>query len=880
MKEKMNRLRKFALIVLLMSFIFLQNIIAGTTGKISGKVIDATTKEPLVGVNVIILETTTGAATDMEGDYHIINVRPGVYQLKFSMVGYTEKIIQNVEVNVDRTTILNVELEPTTVATPEVVVIAEKPVIRKDLTSSIVEISSREIQLSPQRDVQGMLRQQRGILLGNVKISKQGIATVNTPSDELHIRGGREGETAFALNGIVITDPMWGGAQFVQNSFGNFIQEFNTLAGTFNAEYGNAMSGVINVVTKQGDKNKYGAELSFYTDKVGIKRYDQNTLQGDIRIGGPVPLTNGSLTFNITAERKFTDGYLYGYKYPNWVDSEGKDIDPETKLPAGVGEKVSMDRFDFSHTTFSLKWSVTDNFIVSLYGSYGLLRNDVYSHTYKYNREGNPYNKSDEKFFNINFIHALTQNTYYEFGFAKQIHTRFLGVYDNWNKYVQTYETFDPTGNFSVVGEDWQWQNENWTVNTIRAALISQVNKSNLIKIGGNLRLIDLHFDSRNPAELGDYWINYSHKPKEMFAYVQDKMEFSEIGLIINLGARIDIWDPDSPYLTDIVNLLDMKTEQASVKTKFSPRIGISYPISDVAAFHFAYGHFYQLPTYFNLYGGQRYLTDPLDKDWEKYPQFRGKLIPETSESAENTRIANTNMEPEKTVAYEAGIQIKITDDVSLDVTAFYKEMTNLVGVRFIQKAVYGKGINVADNYDYGNAKGVEFVLNKRFSNYFSLRANYTYSIALVTSSTPWSQLQNQNPMFKTFIGDWDRPHTFNCDLYVQLPDICDVSLSANIQSGLPYTIKTEPNTERMPYIESIDLKISKKFRLFNINSEVYLNILNLTDRRNIYSVYSNSGKPDLPLGVQRTPYNLNVYDDPSNYGPGRQVYLGFTIEM
>lgn len=878
MKEKLKRLRVCLLAATLLSFLFLQNIMAGTTGKISGKVVDASTKEPLVGVNVIILETTTGAATDLEGDYHIINVRPGVYQLKFSMVGYSEKIIQNVEVNVDRTTIINVELEPTTVATQEVVIVAEKPVIRKDLTSSIVEISAREIQVSPQRDFQGMLRQQRGILLGNFKLSKQGIAAVNTPSDELHIRGGREGETAFALNGIVVTDPMWGGAQFIQNSAGNFIEEFNTLAGTFNAEYGNAMSGVINIVSKQGDGNKYGADLSFYTDKFGIKRYDQNTLQGDVRIGGPVPLSEGNLTFNLTAERKFSDGYLYGYKYPNWVDSEGKDIDPITKLPAGAGEKVSMDRFDFLHTTLSLKWSVTSNFIVSLFGSYGLLRNDAYSHTYKYNRNGNPYNKSDENFININIVHALSKDTYYELGFARQKHTRFLGVYDSWDKYVQTYETFDPTGNFSVVGEDWQWQNENWTVNTVRAAFVSQVDKSNLIKIGGNLRLIDLHFDSRNPAEIGDYWINYSHKPKELAAYVQDKMEFSEIGLIINLGARIDSWDPDSPYLTDIVNLLDMKTEQASVKTKFSPRVGISYPISDVAAFHFAYGHFYQLPTYFNLYGGQRYLTDPVDKDWDKYPQFRGKMIPETSESAENTRLANTNMEPEKTVAYEAGIQIKVTDDVSVDITAFYKEMTNLVGVRFIQKAVYGKGINVADNYDYGNAKGVELVVNKRFSNYFSLRANYTYSIALVTSSTPWSQLQNQNPTFKTFIADWDRPHTFNCDLYIQLPDICDISLSGNIQSGLPYTIKTEPNTERMPYSESIDLKFSKKFKLFNITSEVYLNILNLTDRKNIYSVYANSGKPDLPLGIERTPYNLNVYDDPSNYGPGRQIYLGVNI--
>ncbi len=141
-------------------------------------------------------------------------------------------------------------------------------------------------------------------------MGKQGLNDVNTPSDELHIRGGREGETAFTLNGIVVTDPVWGGAQFIQNSSGKFIDEFNTLAGTFNAEYGNAMSGVINVVSKSGSKDKYNVDLSAYTDQFGIDKYDQNTLQGAVGAGGPVPFTNGNLTFYFSGERKASDGYF------------------------------------------------------------------------------------------------------------------------------------------------------------------------------------------------------------------------------------------------------------------------------------------------------------------------------------------------------------------------------------------------------------------------------------------------------------------------------------------------------------------------------------------------------------------------------------------
>ena len=819
-----------------------------------------------------------GAATDAEGDYFIINIPPGTYSLKASMVGYTTQSMIDIVVNIDRTTIADFKLEQGSISTSEVVVVAKKPVIRKDLTSSIVEINSNEIEVTPQRDVQSMLKQQRGVLLGYNKLGKQGLNDVNTPSDELHIRGGREGETAFTLNGIVVTDPVWGGAQFIQNSSGKFIDEFNTLAGTFNAEYGNAMSGVINVVSKSGSKNNYNVDLSTYTDQFGIDKYDQNTLQGSVGAGGPVPFTNGNLTFYFSGERKTSDGYLYGYKYPNWVDSQGKDVDSVTKLPAGIGEKQSMDRFDFWNSTILLKWSVTSNFIITGFGNYGILRNDSYSNIFKYNRDGDPYNKSDEKFFNINMTHALSADSYYELGFARQIHTRFLGVYDSWAKYAQTSESFDPTGNFSVAGEDWIWENENWSVNTIKASFSSQINKTNLIKIGGNIRLLNIHYESKNPAEPGSYWVNYSHKPKEMNAFIQDKMEFSEIGLIINVGARIDSWNPDSHYSTDIINTLDLKSAQATIKTKISPRFGVSYPISDKAAFHFAYGHFYQMPLYFNLYGSQRYLTHPDDKDWDKYPQFRGKNFPFTSEGSGNTRLANTNMEPEKTVAYEAGVQLKLSEDISLDVTAFYKEMTNLVGVRYIQDANYGAGATLSDNYDYANAKGVELVLNKRFSNYFSLRANYTYSNSLVTSSSPWAQLQIQNPTFRTFTSDWDRPHTFNLDLYVQLPNILDVSLSGNFQSGLPYTIKTEPNTERMPYIETIDLKFSRKFKIYSVIPEIYINIINLTDRKNIYAVYANSGKPDLPLGIPRTPSNLNIYDVPNNYGPGRQIYIGLSL--
>ena len=349
--------------------------------------------------------------------------------------------------------------------------------------------------------------------------------------------------------------------------------------------------------------------------------------------------------------------------------------------------------------------------------------------------------------------------------------------------------------------------------------------------------------------------------------------------MILNAGLRFEMWNPDSPYWVDIKRLAEMEVKETSTKQKISPRLGVSYPVSNIAAFHFAYGHFYQLPTYTLLYQGQRELTDKEDYYWNKEPSWRGNLYYPMTEMNE-FRLANANMEPEKTVSYEAGVQTKITEDISVDITAFYREMSNLVGERFVAEAAAGAGLRYADNYDYGNARGVEIVLKKRYSNYFSLSANYTFSKALITSSTPWEQIQLSNPTFRTFVANWDRPHAFSFDLFIGKPNNWGLSLYGNIQSGLPYSIKVEPNTERMPWLGTVDMRLSKSFQFLGFTETVFLRIMNLLDRKNIYYVYASSGKPDLPLGIDRTARNLNVYDDPSNYGPGRQVRMGLGINF
>ncbi|MCC6399005.1 MAG: carboxypeptidase regulatory-like domain-containing protein, partial [Bacteroidetes bacterium] len=407
---------------------------AGTTGKISGKIRDAATGEPLAGATVTLVGTRMGGAADPEGDYFIINIPPGRYTARASMVGYGSRSAMDVIVHVDRTTVLNFDIHQAAINEQEVQVVAERPVIQKDLTASVSALSARELELSPQLSMQDIIKQQRGVLLGYANKGKEGFFFTNTPSDALHIRGGRENETSFTLNGMVITDPMWGGSDMIQTSSGNFVGEFNTLAGTFNAEYGNAMSGVINVVSQEGPDDHYTGRISVYTDRFGIDKYDNNTKQGDFSVGGPVPLTGGKLTFAVSGERRLSDGYIYGARYPNWTDSRGRDVDSITGLPSGDPEKLSMDRLDYLSGSGTITWHPLEMVKLSGFFAYTTLKRDNYNHYFKYYREGNPYHDSREKLFALTLTHAWNASTYYDVSFGYQDHTRFLGVYDSWEE--------------------------------------------------------------------------------------------------------------------------------------------------------------------------------------------------------------------------------------------------------------------------------------------------------------------------------------------------------------------------------------------------------------------------------------------------------------
>ncbi|KAA3609877.1 MAG: TonB-dependent receptor [Calditrichaeota bacterium] len=251
--------KSFFFVVLVLSISI--QLYAGTTGKITGIVKDAKTGETLSGVNVYLENTSLGAATDIDGYYVILNVPPGKYQLISSYIGYKDYIIQNVAVSVDLTTRIDITLNSDVLETDEVVVIAERPVVQKDVAGSVAIISSENIQALPVTSVEEVVGLQAGV------------------TSDLGIRGSSSDQIAFMVDGVLLRDER--NNTPITNIPMSAVSEISVQAGGADAQYHNVRSGVVNVVTKEGDPQKYSATLSVKASPVQQKNFGGSPYDAD-----------------------------------------------------------------------------------------------------------------------------------------------------------------------------------------------------------------------------------------------------------------------------------------------------------------------------------------------------------------------------------------------------------------------------------------------------------------------------------------------------------------------------------------------------------------------------------------------------------------------
>ncbi len=257
---------KFTYIFTLALFLLLSALtLAGTTGKLTGKVTDSETGEPVIGANVLIIGTSIGAATNLDGSYAILNIPPGTYNVRFSIVGYETTLVEGVIVQIDLTSVVNAQLHTTALTMGEVVVTAKHPAVIKDISNSVVNIRPENIATLPVQTVTDVLTLQAGI--------KQG-------SSGILVRGGSSNQTTYLVDGFNLNDER-ANIPYSAISIAS-AKDIQIQTGGFNAEYGNVRSGIVNVITKDGAKNRYSATLNVnyappQQKHFGISPYDRNS---------------------------------------------------------------------------------------------------------------------------------------------------------------------------------------------------------------------------------------------------------------------------------------------------------------------------------------------------------------------------------------------------------------------------------------------------------------------------------------------------------------------------------------------------------------------------------------------------------------------------
>lgn len=227
------------LLLTILFFFTLCSVTLAQTGRIEGIIVEADTENPMPGVNVVVEGTERGAQTNVDGYYSINNVPPGTYTLRATMVGFAPVVVNNVEVNINEVTQIDVELREDVIEGEEVVIQATMPVVQRDASSSRANIRREDIENLPISSVSEAVGLQAGV---------QGLS----------VRGGDSDQLGFSVNGLTLRDER-DNSPITSISLTS-VENIQVQTGGFNAEYGNIRSGLIQVTTKEGSPDRYEAE--------------------------------------------------------------------------------------------------------------------------------------------------------------------------------------------------------------------------------------------------------------------------------------------------------------------------------------------------------------------------------------------------------------------------------------------------------------------------------------------------------------------------------------------------------------------------------------------------------------------------------------------
>jgi outer membrane receptor protein involved in Fe transport len=398
-------------------------LFASVTGKISGKVVDIESGEELPGASIQIVGTTLGNMSQADGSYFIISIPPGEYSVKASLIGYQSVTATGVQVVSDHTTEQNFKLRATALELEGITVTAERKAIDKDITSSVRTISTSEIKNMPVKEISQILATQVGFVTKNY---------------ELHIRGGRAGEALYIVDGVETRDLLGGLGKVTggMNVSSANIEEISVLKGGFDAEYGNAQSAVINLVTKEGSSKTTSGNFEFLTDDFGahkLNKYSFNSDRMEFGLSGPDPFFTSRLlpalgikflgekvAYYISGTLNKTDTYYDVNKYATPITAKKFRVDQV--LGFDIPERMNNEYSSLFKITY--KAAPDKKLVFSAKGTwdrYSLFfnptsetRGDINIWQYRYTPSTIPQIESNTQSLSLLFTHNVSKSSFYE----------------------------------------------------------------------------------------------------------------------------------------------------------------------------------------------------------------------------------------------------------------------------------------------------------------------------------------------------------------------------------------------------------------------------------------------------------------------------------
>ena len=922
-------------------------LLAGNAGKLSGRITDKSTGEPLISANVMIKGLKIGASTDINGDYFILNVPPGTYTLTVSMLGYESINSSNVDVIIDRTTAKNFSLSVSAIEGDVVNIVAERPVIDKDLTASEQVVTSKVLEKSGVRSVKDVLETQAGIFSDNSSLAWQRGATKG------YVRGSSMVQAVYMLDNLSVNSGL------VSDNYSGFntstIEQISVLTGGYNAEYGEGRSAVVNIVSKEAPEGLHGTLLARMRP-AGVYHFGRNmysTENNDYVSTGIEYWRAQSQTTDDKSPfyQKNPDSLLQAWRKqstPNDVMAKYADrpeYEYEATLYGGVTSEFSFllsGRFKQGVGIFPQAIPYNPEFNIQGYLNYKFtpdiklrvggfvggfesadytssnqntsemgqeagwlapMRIDEQYARAKYNLFGAPFRQWPElrRWSQLygKVTHVLNEQSFYEVT-ASYLKDR-MDRSDRENRIplnVWAADTVSMIQRYTLKAYFHTWTKSFSQSYQIKGDYTNQITKLHNLKAGFTFKSNDFNYEnfsseSKDALKRVNLMNVFDGNPYEGNVYVQDKIEFP--GLIVNVGLRTDFFNQNRNAPKNMFDPLAIELttpghdpaqpvgipgtperEMTKLQIAISPRLGISYPMSENSVLHFVYGHFYQRPSWTKMFGLP--FTNQAT-GWDSVLNAYAKQ--KTALDEWQGYYGNPNLGYERTIQYELGVDYNIAEVIKLDLTGYYKDASHEAGVitgvyPAATSSISTKPLMVS-NSGYSDVRGIETKLDSRFDGmfnfgmsheiYWSFNGEVGYSRLFEPGSTnvnvpkgfrqgrgAWGNYQRVKGWASFSIEKDEGPEVFG------VKPLSDVNLYSNFwwRTGDQYTYhpagdqSTEPNNMRWFNYYQIDLKISKGFEIAGFTTELSIDVKNLLNSKFLRLLYDDELKrylenPNLP---------------------------------